>query len=195
MNVEGKVRKITLFGEPVLRQRGRPVVELTDDTRLLVADMLATMRDAQGIGLAAQQIGVALQLAVVDLSVVDDPERPSTLEIEGVPQPLADFMPLVLIDATVEPLGKELATAIEGCLSFPEITGEVKRPERVRVTTRNLNGQTLTFEATGLLSRAIQHEHDHLQGVLFIDRMSSVTRASLQGKLKRLKRETEAKLK
>jgi peptide deformylase len=193
MNVEGKVRKITLFGEPVLRQRGQPVGELTDDTRLLVADMLATMRDAQGIGLAAQQIGVALQLAVVDLSVVNDPERPSTLEIDGVTQPLNEFMPLVLIDAKVEPLGTEQATATEGCLSFPEITGDIKRPERVRVTTRNLNGQTLTFEATGLLSRAIQHEHDHLQGVLFIDRMSSVTRASLQGKLKRLKRETEAK--
>ncbi len=192
MNSQGKIRELTFFGNPVLRQRGRPVGEITDDTRQLVADMLATMRHAQGIGLAAQQIGLPLQLAVVDVGVVNDPDRPSTLEIDGVAQPVDGFMPLVLIDATVEPCGSQQATATEGCLSFPEITGEVKRHERVRVTTRNLEGQNLTFEATGLLSRAIQHEHDHLQGILFIDRMSSVTRTALQGKLKRLKREIEA---
>jgi peptide deformylase len=188
------VREITIFGNPVLRQRGKRIGTPTDDTRALVDDMLATMAAAQGIGLAAQQIGLPLQLAVVDVTPVKDPERPSSIEIDGVEQPLAEWMPLILIDATVESVTSRKETETEGCLSFPEITGDVTRPARVRVTTKTLDGGTKTFEATGLLARAIQHEYDHLQGVLFVDRMSTVTRTTLHSRLKKLKRETEEKL-
>ncbi len=179
---------IVQYGDPVLRTRGKPVEQIDDQIRELAANMLETMHAASGVGLAAQQVGEALQLAVLDISPVED--RPSTLKIDGKNVPDAkSAMPLVLINPEVELQG-ETEVGIEGCLSFPEITGEVERAQSVWVRAQTLNGDMIELEAGGFLARAIQHEHDHLQGILFIDRMNSAAKAALASRLKRLQKET-----
>jgi len=182
---------IVRYGHPALRTRGAPVGALDDSIRGLAEEMLDAMRQAQGIGLAAQQVGRPLQLAVVDVTAVRD--RPSTLLVDGEESPLDLWMPLVMVDPAIE-LRRERDCGVEGCLSFPEITGEIVRATRVRVHTGLLDGRRVEFEAAGLLARVIQHEHDHLQGVLFVDRMSPATRAELAGRLKRMRKETERAL-
>jgi len=144
------------------------------------------MRDANGVGLAAQQVGVPVQLAIVDVAGVED--RPSTMSIDGKECDLEEWMPMVFVNPKLE-LGKLKEFGVEGCLSFPEITEDIQRSEAVRAHVRLLDGRELTFEATGLLARALQHEVDHLNGVLFIDRLNSATKASLAGRLKRMQRE------
>src|SRR5581483_10697652 len=177
---------IVQYGDPVLRTRGKPVEQIDDQIRELAANMLETMHAASGVGLAAQQVGEALQLAVLDISPVED--RPSTLKIDGKNVPDAkSAMPLVLINPEVELQG-ETEVGIEGCLSFPEITGEVERAQSVWVRAQTLNGGIIEMEAGGFLARAIQHEH--LQGILFIDRMNSAVKAALASRLKRLQKET-----
>ncbi len=192
----GKVLDIVKYGQPVLRAKGRPITRVDDETRQLAADMLETMRDAQGLGLAAQQVGVAAQITVIDVSPINREERPSALFIGGEEVDLDAWMPLVLLNPQVEFVGADREAASEGCLSFPDIHADIRRASRVRVQAQLLkeNGETqaLEFEATGLLARALQHEVDHLNGVLFIDRMNSATRVGLAGRLKRLQRESGA---
>lgn len=187
---DGKILPVVRYDDPVLRKAGRPVGEVNAELRAFAANMLATMYAAHGIGLAAQQVGVPQQVTVVDVSVVNQEERPSGMFIGGAAVNPLEFMPMTLLNPRVDPVGPERDTASEGCLSFPEIHGDVRRPVRVRVRARTLDGRDLDFEATGLLGRAIQHEVDHLGGVLFIDRMSRASRVSLAGRLKRLQRET-----
>jgi peptide deformylase len=98
-------------------------------------------------------------------------------------------MPMVLLNPVLD-LGAETEEGVEGCLSFPELSADIMRAERVKAKAKNLEGKTIEFEATGLLSRALQHEVDHLQGVLFIDRMSAASRAAMSGKLKRLQKDS-----
>jgi len=182
------IHTIVKYGHPALRTKGEIVRKIDDDLRSLVDDMLETMEAANGVGLAAQQIGMPLQLAVIDVAVAK--ERPSTMWIGGEEVELVDYMPLVLINPKLEQSGRP-EVEIEGCLSFPEITEEISRPEKIHVKTHQMDGSVLDFEATGLLARAVQHEYDHLQGVLFIDRMNSAVKASLAGYLKRMKRMQE----
>jgi peptide deformylase len=111
------------------------------------------------------------------------------MAIGGELVPLAEHMPLILLNPELT-LGKEKESGNEGCLSFPEISAEIVRSNEVRVRAQTLDGKSLDFTATGLLARALQHEFDHLHGVLFIDRMSSAAKVSLAGKLKRLQKET-----
>jgi peptide deformylase len=158
-----------------------------DILRKLAADMIDTMRDADGVGLAAQQVAVPIQLAIVDVTGVSD--RPSALFVDGKEVDLEEWMPMVLMNPVLE-LGKEKVPGNEGCLSFPELTAEIVRSQRVRVKARLLDGRDVDFEATGLLSRALQHEVDHLNGILFIDRMNSAAKAALAGRLKRMQRES-----
>jgi len=151
--------------------------------------MLETMHAANGIGLAAQQIGQALQLTVLDVSQVED--RPSRMTLNGQPVPdLETAMPLVLVNPMLR-LSEETEIGSEGCLSFPEITADIERASSVEVEAETLEGETLRIEASGLLARALQHEIDHLNGILFIDRMSSAAKASHGSRLKRLQKETE----
>src|SRR5689334_17276954 len=148
---------IRKYGDPALRVKGKSVAEVDGRIRELAHNMLETMRAANGIGLAAQQIGEALQLTVLDISAVED--RPSTLELDG--KDMTDpksAMPLVLINPEIELRG-ETEIGVEGCLSFPEITGDIERAQSVTVRAQNLEGDTIEFEAGGLLARAIQHEH------------------------------------
>lgn len=183
---------IRKYGDPVLRQKGARVGKITPETRRLIADMFDTMYDAHGVGLAAQQVGEALQVAIIDVRGIKD--RPSTMEVGGRSVDPESEMPLVLINPEVKP-GAETATGPEGCLSFPEIFGDITRPADIEVVATNDKGEKISFRAGGLLSKAVQHEFDHLQGILFIDRMASETKRELKPDLEALSGQTKAELK
>lgn len=181
---------IVKYGHPVLRQRGKRIETVTPEIRDLAANMLETMQANAGVGLAAQQIGQPLLLMVLDTR---ESERPSTMQVNGTEADIAAHMPMVLLNPMLtEPEGKE--TGFEGCLSFPGISADICRAESITVNAMNLDGQPLKFRCGGLLARVIQHENDHLHGVLFVDRMDSATKVSLGGALKRLQKETQADL-
>ncbi|HEY0550520.1 MAG TPA: peptide deformylase [Verrucomicrobiae bacterium] len=184
-----KVRK---YGDPILRQKGKRIEKMTPEIKQLVADMFDTMYEARGVGLAAQQVGHALQLTVIDVRGIKD--RPSTMEIAGKPVDVEAHMPLVLINPELK-LDLDLFDGAEGCLSFPEIFADITRPAEVEVTATNDKGEKISFRAGGLLAKAVQHEFDHLQGILFIDRMASETKREFKAELDALAEETKAELK
>jgi peptide deformylase len=178
---------IVQYGDPILRAKGKRIDKIDNHIRELAASMLETMHAANGIGLAAQQVGEPLQLTVIDVSQVED--RPSTMKLNSKEVDPKTAMPLVLINPEIELRG-ETEIGNEGCLSFPEISGEIERSKSVLVRARTLDGQ-IEIKAGGLLSRALQHELDHLNGILFIDRMTSAAKAALASRLKRLQQETK----
>jgi peptide deformylase len=182
---------VVKYGHPVLRQKGARIESITLEIKQLIADMFETMYAAKGIGLAAQQVGKALQLTVLDLRAVTD--RPSTLELKGKPAEPDSIMPLVLINPEVKPLN-DLVAGPEGCLSFPEMYAEISRPESVEVKALNAKGKVIEFRAGKLLARAVQHEVDHLNGILFIDRMDRKTKNEMRDELELLQAETKAAL-
>ena len=185
------VLPVIKFGTPVLRKKGAPVEKITPEIQKLIADMMETMYAYKGIGLAAQQVGVALQVTVLDVRGVTD--RPSTLELNGKPADVAKFMPLVLLNPQITPVGEPVAGP-EGCLSFPEIFADITRPDVVDVKALDGDGKTLQFRCGGLLARAVQHETDHLHGILFIDRMDKASKEALRDELADLQAETKAAL-
>lgn len=162
------IRPIRIYPDPVLREKCPPVERFDDELRALAADMVETMHDAPGVGLAAPQVGEELRLAVVDLSVGKDPEEllvlvnPEVLEEEGE------------------------ATEVEGCLSLPEITDKVDRAHRIVVRAQDLAGDAFEVEAEDWYARAILHEIDHLNGVLFVDRLRGLRRERARRQLRRL---------
>jgi peptide deformylase len=176
------------YGEPILRAKGKRIDKVDDRIRKLASNMLETMQAVNGVGLAAQQVGEAIQLTVLDVSPVED--RPSTMTFNGEHVDPKAKMPLVLINPRIT-LGAETEVGSEGCLSFPDITGDIERAESVIVHAETLENEKIEIEATGLLARAIQHEIDHLNGILFVDRMNSATKVSLASRLKRLQKETK----
>jgi len=176
------------YGAAILRAKGKRIDQIDDRICELAANMLETMQAVNGVGLAAQQVGEAIQLTVLDVSPVED--RPSTMTFNGEHVDPKAKMPLVLINPQIT-LGAETEVGIEGCLSFPDITGDIERAESVIVHAETLKNEKIEIEATGLLARAIQHEIDHLNGILFVDRMNSATKVSLASRLKRLQKETE----
>jgi peptide deformylase len=186
------ILEIVKYGHPVLREKGRRVDAITPQLRKLAEDMLETMRANEGVGLAAQQVGSALQLTVIDVREAKD--RPSMLWIEGRQRQPDEFMPLVLVNPLVTKLGAQTVVGREGCLSFPEISAEIERAARVRVEAVSLDNAPLRLDCEGLLARVVQHEVDHLNGILFVDRMDAATRASLSGRLKRLHKQTKQQL-
>lgn len=183
---------IVKYGDPVLRAKGAAIERITPEIKRLISDMFETMYEAAGVGLAAQQVGHALQLTVIDVRAVKD--RPSSLELDGEPADVAAFMPLVLINPKITPFG-DPAKGPEGCLSFPEIYSDIVRPGHVEVQALDGEGKPIHFKAGGLLSRAIQHEVDHLNGILFIDRMSSDAKAEIKPEIEALQAETKKKIK
>ena len=183
---------VVKYGTPMLRQKGSRIDSITPAIKKLAADMLETMYAYKGIGLAAQQVGLAVQLTVIDVRGVTD--RPSSLELNGQPADVNGFMPLVLINPEFKPVGQPVAGP-EGCLSFPEIYADITRPETVDVKALSLEGKAIEFRCGGLLSRVVQHETDHLHGILFIDRMDKKTKADLRSELELLMAETKARLK
>jgi peptide deformylase len=181
------ILQILDYGDPILRAKGKPIENIDDRIRELAANMIETMHAANGVGLAAQQIGEALQLTVLDVSLVED--RPSTLKLDGKDVDPKAAMPVVLINPEIALRGPT-EVGVEGCLSFPEITGDIERAKSVIVRAQTLDGGTIEIEASGFLARAIQHEGDHLNGILFIDRMNSAAKAALSSRLKRLQKDT-----
>ena len=162
-------RRIVTYGDPVLREVSEPIEKIDQEIKDLVSDMADTLEKAKGLGLSAVQIGVLKRLFIVDLSAVDITE---TLRVFINPE----------IIATEGEQEME-----EGCLSFPGIYQKLDRPAKVKVRATDLDGNEFELEAKGLAARAVLHEYDHLQGVLFIDHMSPLTRTLLKGRLRKLK--------
>lgn len=165
------IRKIITYPHPVLREKAQQITVFDEALQTLVQDMAATMWAAPGVGLAANQIGVALQVVVVDRST-DDHERQYITLVNPV---IAD--------------GEGSVIDEEGCLSVIECTANVKRFRRIHVTAQDVAGQLLEFDAEDRYARIIQHEVDHLLGTLFIDRLSSLKRALYKKKLRKLLQE------
>ena len=186
------VLTVVKYGTPVLRQKGARVESITPAIKKLIEDMLETMYAHKGVGLAAQQVGLALQLTVLDVRGVTD--RPSSLELRGVPVDVAQLMPLVLLNPEITPIGNPVSGP-EGCLSFPEIYAEIIRPDVVEVQAMDKDGKPIQFRCGGLLARAIQHEADHLHGILFIDRMDKSTKEELRSQMEELQAATKLALK
>lgn len=175
---------VVTFGNEILRQKAVPVAEVTEDVRKLVGDMLESMYAAKGVGLAAEQVGRTECVCVID--VPRDAEKEACRDENA-----AIAMPLVLINPEIIATeGKQRNE--EGCLSFPEIGAPISRADKVTVSYTDLDGKRQTVTARGLLSRAIQHETDHLNGVLLVDRMSAMQKMSVSGQLKRLQRAAQA---
>lgn len=167
------LRPIRLYPDPVLRVHCPDVVEFDEELRRLVADMIETMHSAPGVGLAAPQVGVERRVAVVDLSVGEDPAQIH-----------------VLINPEV--VRKEgLVTETEGCLSIPGINEKVDRPEVVTVRALDLEGRPIELEAEGWLARAFCHEIDHLDGVLFVDHLRGLRREKVRRQLRKLVHDRE----
>ncbi|HTY88989.1 MAG TPA: peptide deformylase [Candidatus Acidoferrum sp.] len=185
------ILEIVKYGHPVLRQKGAHIGKVTLDVKKLIADMFETMNANHGVGLAAQQVGHALQLTVIDVREVKD--RPSWLELNGKPVEVNEHMPLVLINPELKPEGEPVAGG-EGCLSFPEIYAEITRPEAVTVKALDKKGKPIEFRCGGLLARVVQHENDHLNGILFIDRMTRKTKEELRPELDALQAKTKSEL-
>ena len=175
----------------MLRKKGAEIARVDAAVRDLAAEMIESMRAHRGVGLAAQQVGRALMLCVVDVRGV---ERPSQLFVGGREVSLEEHMPLVLVNPRVLEWGGH-EEGVEGCLSFPGLSSTVPRSPSVQVSALGLDGRPLALMATGFLARAIQHEVDHLNGVLFIDRMTAEARKPLEADIKRIERATKAELK
>jgi peptide deformylase len=162
------VFEIRIYGDPVLRRTGKKVTEFDEELRKFIEEMTVTMREKDGVGLAATQVGKSIQLAVVDVTQGQQPV-------------------LVLINPEIVWSSEEIADEEEGCLSVPTIRLKVKRPAIVSVKALDAKGREYLIEkAEGILARALQHEIDHLNGVLFIDRVSLLQRKLASGKLKKL---------
>ncbi len=164
--------QLRYYGDPVLRKRAEPVAEITDAELQLAEQMLETLyATGNGIGLAATQVGILKRLLIVDIGEVDDEE----------------YEPLVLFNPEILSSDGEIV-AEEGCLSIPDVTADVKRPEQIVVEGINVERQRIRIEADGLLARVLLHEIDHLNGVLFIDRISGLKRRLLSDELLRLQK-------
>ena len=179
---------IVLYNDPVLRRKGARVAVFDGALARLAGEMIESMHAAGGIGLAAQQVGVALQLCVVDLCASD---ASFAYEIDGARPPRELFMPMVIANPAAE-AARDAAEAVveEGCLSFPGIRGDVPRPDAITVRFQDEAGRSHLLACDGLLARCIQHEVDHLNGVLFIDRMPKGVRAGVDEAVRALARKT-----
>lgn len=174
MPAAAKLIPIVKIPDPVLRQITKPVEEITDGVRQLLDDMAATMYDAPGIGLAAPQINVSQRLVVIDCSKDDLPEL------------------YKMVNPEIITLSEEYSVLEEGCLSIPDQTAEVKRPAEVSIRYLDETGATQILTADGLLAACIQHEIDHLNGVLFIDRISRLKRDMITRRVMKELRQTNA---
>ncbi|MBN1557642.1 MAG: peptide deformylase [Lentisphaerae bacterium] len=173
--------RILTYGEDALRRRARPVGEVDDGIREAARDMLATMYAAEGVGLAAEQVGRDEAMFVVDVPAAPGPN--------GEPPENPDVpMPLVMINPEITASSGEQSSP-EGCLSFPELYVQITRAMEVEAVYTDLENRRRTVRARGLLARAIQHELDHLRGVLLVDRMSAVQKVAHAGRLKRIRKQ------
>ncbi|NCC53674.1 MAG: peptide deformylase [Spartobacteria bacterium] len=173
---------IRIYGDPVLRQKAVAVEEVTNEIRAMVDQMLKDMYAENGLGLAAEQVGRTEAVCIVDV--------PKDLDVDGngVENNPDVTMPVVLINPEIISASEKFESREEGCLSFPGIYAAVSRPGEVLVRYLDREGKVCELKARALLARAIQHEMDHLNGILLVDRMSQVKRVAMSGRLKRLKK-------
>ncbi|MGD8319041.1 MAG: peptide deformylase [Gemmatimonadota bacterium] len=164
---------ITLLGTPVLRQRAREVEEVDDEVRAVVRSMFVTMYASDGQGLAAPQVGVSRRIAVVDV-------------------PTSDWGPHALINPRLTVVGKASARGVEGCLSIPGVREVVERPAKVVAEALDIDGSPIHVEAEGELARCLQHEIDHLDGTLYIDRLSPLSRRMLLDRFQKQRNTSKA---
>ena len=182
--------RIVHFNNPVLRAKGEKVNAFGAEFAQFAQEMIEAMHAAGGIGLAAQQVGRPVQLCVVDLRESD---AEFTWELDGAKPPLDLFMPMVLANPKITVVPQTPETVYEeGCLSFPKIRGDVVRPDAIVAQFQDERGIPHLLKCDGLFSRCVQHEVDHLNGVLFIDRMDKKTRSAIDEEVKALAKETRA---
>lgn len=179
--------RIVHYNDPILRTKGARITQFDEALARLARDMIETMHEAAGIGLAAQQVGRALQLCVVDLRIA---EAEFDWTLDGARPPLDLFMPMVIVNPKLTVNAVPETSHEEGCLSFPGIRGTVNRRESLALAYHDEHGVPHTLACDGLFARCILHEVDHLNGVLFIDHMDKKTRASIDEAVKTLARET-----
>ena len=160
--------RVIKYGNPILRMKAKSIENIDTDIKQLVSDMIAIMQEEEGIGLAAPQVAQSISMLVIDMSLIED---------EG--EPTAFINPEIL-----ESEGESILE--EGCLSLPDIREEVKRPEIISLRYKNIDGEIVEKQIDGLLARVLQHEMDHLNGVLFVDRISSLKKKMLNKKLKEI---------
>jgi peptide deformylase len=176
---------IYLYGSEVLRKKAKPILRLDDAAIKLMYDLAETMRKANGIGLAATQVGELRRMLVVDVSAI---ERGAKEEDEGTP-PEKDVESKVLVMINPEIKVAEGSVAMEeGCLSIPDLRAEVDRPAKITLKFLDVNFKETEITADGLLARVIQHEADHLDGVMFVDRIGKTRRALLRSELKKIEK-------
>jgi len=182
------LRKIRIYGDPVLRKEAEPIAEITDSIRRLVADMGETMYAARGIGLAANQVGELKRVIVIDVAQVE-PEGKQTGGRRKTNSAKRDLQ--CFINPEIVESGAEDSVIKEGCLSLPGLEGEVYRPLKITLRHQDLEGNAKEVPVEGLLARVLQHEIDHLNGVMFVDRMDQEKRRTLAGALSKLRKLAE----
>ena len=180
--------RVTQYGEPILRKVGTAITEFDADLAQLADDMVDTMYDEEGIGLAAQQIGKAIQLFVLDVRPPEGEQPAFDYSFDGKQPPLDLIMPMALANPKVSIIDQSEDVYEEGCLSFPDVRGKVTRPIGVRCEFQDTEGNSHILEATGLLGRCILHESDHLNGELFIDKMDKRDLQRMTPRIKKIKR-------
>lgn len=189
------ILRVTQYGEPILRKVGKPITDFDESLAELANDMVDTMYDEEGIGLAAQQVDRALQLCVIDVRPPEGAEVPFNYSFDGKQPPLDLIMPMAIINPKVTITDATEDVYEEGCLSFPGVNGKVDRPVGVCCEFQDTEGNPHVLEADGLLGRCILHEVDHLNGRLFIDLMQKRDLKKNEAKIKKLKRESRDFLK
>lgn len=184
------IREIIEVPDPLLKQVSKPVDRFDEDLRTLVADMFETMYDAPGIGLAAIQVGVPLRVLVIDLQEPDPDAEPEDCGDHGCGHDHRPAIrdPRVFINPEILDPSEEMQTYTEGCLSVPDIFAEVDRPARIRARWQDLDGNAHEEEMDGLMAICLQHEIDHLEGIVFIDHLSRLKRNMVLKKLEKLRK-------
>lgn len=181
------------YGHPALTRRSDTIPKLSDETRELCDRMIATMQAHDGIGLAAPQIGLNLRLVVLEIPMIDT--APELSFLSPGERALLPQMPLALIDPKLSHMSTNVGPYLEGCLSIPGVNAEVIRPEFLELEATLLSGETVSYRCGGLLARCLQHEVDHLNGILFIDLISQEDREEMAPTLQKLHKRTDAALK
>ena len=172
------------YGNPILRKKADPITGFDDELSQLAQDMVVSMHDEAGIGLAGPQIGISKRIFVMEI--------PQDMDLNETGIPLNPGLKgaLVAVNPQIEILEGEIEDMEEGCLSIPDVRGRVERPFAIRLRFQNVTGEPQELELKGLAARCAQHENDHLNGVLFIDHLGSVKRMAIKSKLKKIKQTT-----
>ena len=190
------VYRVTYYGESILREKGETIESFDEEFKSVVSNMIETIESEDSIGIAAQQIGKALQVCIIDWrEILDRDEVVScNYELDGKKVPLQMLFPIVFVNPKLEYIGQEQEIKREACMSFPGVYGPVIRYQQVKLTYQDVDGNPHELIADGFFARAIQHEVDHVNGVLMIDRMDPRAVGGIKSKLKQLKRYTKERL-